>query len=63
MKRNRSHIGIFRGLRFDPDDEMGPNNIFKMVCKNNPRNISHMPVVIFMVLFDLGKNSLFMDRH
>ena len=31
--------------------------------KNNPRNISCMPVVVFIVLLDLGKNSLFMDRH
>ena len=31
--------------------------------ENNPRNISHMPVVVFIVLLDFGKNSLFMDRH
>ena len=31
--------------------------------KNNPRNISHMPVVIFIVLLDFGKNALFVDRH
>ena len=30
---------------------------------NNPFNIRHMPVAIFIVLLDLGKNALFVDRH
>jgi hypothetical protein len=31
--------------------------------KNNPRNIGHMPVVIFIALLDLGKKSSFVDRR
>jgi hypothetical protein len=31
--------------------------------KNNPRNIGNMPVVIFIVLLDLGKKSSFVKRH
>jgi uncharacterized protein (DUF488 family) len=32
MKGNRSHMGIFRGLRFEPDKEIGPKNFFEMAC-------------------------------
>ena len=31
--------------------------------KNNPRNIRHMPVVIFFACLDLEQKSLFMDGH
>ena len=31
--------------------------------KNNPRNIKHMPVVIFFACLDLEQKSLFMDGH
>jgi hypothetical protein len=31
--------------------------------KNNPRNISHMPVVVFIALLDLEKKSSFVYRH
>ena len=34
MKPNRIHIYIFRGLRFEPDNEMGPDSFFKMDCKD-----------------------------
>ena len=30
MKCNRSHIAIFRGLHFEPDEEMELKNIFEL---------------------------------
>jgi len=31
--------------------------------KNNPRNINHMPVVIFFACLDLEQKSSFLDGH
>ena len=34
-----------------------------LCSKNYPRNINHMPVVIFVACLDLEQKSLFMDGH
>ena len=35
----------------------------RYVQKNNPRNIKHMPAVIFFTCLDLEQKSSFMDGH
>jgi hypothetical protein len=37
--------------------------ISALCSKNNPRNITHMPVVIFLICLDLEQKSSFMDGH
>ena len=41
MKRNRSNISIFRGLRFEPDKDIGPKSNFEPACKANMKPRLH----------------------
>jgi len=38
-------------------------SISVLCSKNNPRNIKHMPAVIFLACLDLEQKSSFMDGH
>ncbi|MDH4205736.1 MAG: hypothetical protein OEV45_09435, partial [Desulfobacteraceae bacterium] len=41
----------------------GGGQVSALCSKNNPRNIKHMPVVIFFECLDLEQKSSFMDGH